>query len=43
MESNGKLMYVISLYEGFDGKICVVLPEVKSELEARVEALEKTQ
>ncbi len=34
-------MYVISLDEEFDGKISVVQPEIKSGLEARVEALEK--
>src|SRR5512145_2350642 len=40
-EYNGKPMYVISLDEEFDGKISVVQPEIKSDLEARVEALEK--
>jgi len=34
-------LYVISLDEEFDGKISIVQPEVESDLEARVEALEK--
>ena len=34
-------MYIISLDEEFDGEIKVAQPEVKSDLEARVEALEK--
>ena len=40
-EYNGKPMYVISLDEEFDGKISVVQPETKSDLETRLEALEK--
>lgn len=40
-EYNGKPMYVISLDEEFDGKISVVQPEVKSDFEARLEALEE--
>jgi hypothetical protein len=38
---NGKPLYLISLDEEFNGEIKVVQPEVKSDLEARVEALEK--
>jgi hypothetical protein len=38
---NGKPLYVISLDEEFDGKIKVLQPEEKSDLEARIEALEK--
>jgi hypothetical protein len=34
-------LYVISFDEEFTGEIKVVQPEVKSDLEARVEALEK--
>jgi len=40
-EYNGKPLYVISLDEEFDGKIHVVQQELKSDLEARIEALEK--
>ncbi len=40
-EYNSKPVYVISLDEEFDGNIEVVQPEVKSDLEARIEALEK--
>ena len=40
-EYNGKSLYVISLDEEFDGNINVVQPEVKYDLETRVEALEK--
>jgi len=40
-EYNGKPMYVISLDEEFDGKINVVQQEAKSDLELRLEALEK--
>lgn len=40
-EYNGKPVYVVSLDEEFDGKISVVQPGIKSNLEARVEALEK--
>ncbi len=40
-EYNGKPLYVISLDEDFDGDIKVVQPGEKSELELRVEALEK--
>ncbi|MDQ1255079.1 MAG: hypothetical protein QG646_4358 [Euryarchaeota archaeon] len=40
-EYNGKPLYLISLDEEFNGEIKVVQPEVKSDLEARVEALEK--
>ena len=38
---NGKPLYIISLDEEFDGDIKVTQPETKSDLEARVEALEK--
>ena len=40
-EYNGKPLYVISLDEEFDGKISVIQPESKPDLELRVEALEK--
>jgi hypothetical protein len=40
-EYNGKPVYVISLDEEFNGELKVVQPEAKSDLEARVEALEK--
>jgi hypothetical protein len=40
-EHNGKPLYVISLDEEFDGKISVIQPESKPDLELRVEALEK--
>lgn len=40
-EYNGKPVYVISLDEEFNGELKVVQPESKSDLEARVEALEK--
>jgi hypothetical protein len=41
-EYNGKLVYVISLEEEFNGELKVVQPEAKSDLEARIEALEKS-
>lgn len=40
-EYNGKPVYVISFDEEFNGEIKVTQPEVKSDLEARVEQLEK--
>ncbi len=40
-EYNGKPVYVISLDEEFNGELKVTQPEVNSDLEARVEALEK--
>ena len=40
-EYNGKPVYVISLDEEFNGELRVVQPEVKSDLETRIEALEK--
>ena len=40
-EYNGKPVYVISLDEEFNGELKVTQPEVKSDLELRVEALEK--
>jgi hypothetical protein len=40
-EFNGKPVYVISLEEEFNGELEVVQPEAKSNLEARIEALEK--
>ncbi len=40
-EYNGKPVYVISLDEEFNGELKVTQPEVKSDLEARIEALEK--
>jgi hypothetical protein len=40
-EYNGKPVYVISLDEEFDGEIKVAQPEVKPDLELRIEALEK--
>ena len=40
-EYNGKPLYLISLDEEFDGELKVVQPAEKSELEARIEALEK--
>ena len=40
-EFNGKPLYVVSLEEDFDGNIEVVQPSAKSDLEGRVEALEK--
>ena len=40
-EYNGKPLYVISLDEEFDGKISVIQPESKPDLELRIEALEK--
>lgn len=36
-----KYLRYISLNEEFDGKVSVVQPEVKSNLEARIKALEK--
>lgn len=39
-EYNGKLLYVISLEEKLNSELKVVQPEVKYELEARVERLE---
>jgi hypothetical protein len=38
---NGKPVYVISLDEEFNGELKVVQPESKSDLELRLEALEK--
>ena len=40
-EYNGKPLYVISLDEEFNGELKVAQPEVKSDLEARFETLEK--
>ena len=40
-EHNGKPVYVISLEEELNCELKVVQPEVKSDLEERVEALEK--
>jgi hypothetical protein len=40
-ELNGKPVYVISLDEELNCELKVTQPEVKSDLEARVEALEK--
>jgi hypothetical protein len=40
-EYNGKPLYIISLEEEFNGELKVVQPEVKNDLEARVEQLEK--
>lgn len=40
-EHNGKPLYVISLDEEFNGEIKVVQPDVKTDLELRVEQLEK--
>jgi hypothetical protein len=40
-EYNGKPVYVISLDEEFNGELKVVQPELKSDLIARLEALEK--
>ena len=40
-EYKGKPVYVISLDEEFDGEIKVTQPDVKSDLELRVERLEK--
>ena len=40
-EYNGKPLYVASLDKDFDGNIKVVQPDEKSDLELRVEALEK--
>ena len=40
-EYNGKPVYIISLDEEFNGELKVVQPEAKSDLEARVEQLEK--
>ena len=40
-ELNDKPVYVISLDEEFNGEIKVTQPEAKSDLEARIEALEK--
>ena len=41
IEYNCKPVYVISLDEEFNGEFKVVQPELKSDLEARVESLEK--
>ncbi len=38
---NGKPVYIISFEEEFNGELKVTQPETKSDLEARVEALEK--
>ncbi|AKB80182.1 hypothetical protein MSHOH_3699 [Methanosarcina horonobensis HB-1 = JCM 15518] len=40
-EYNGKPVYVISLDEKFNGELNIIQPDVKSDLEARIEALEK--
>ncbi len=40
-EYNGKPVYVITLEENINCELKVAQPEVKSDLEARVEALEK--
>ncbi len=40
-EFNGKPVYVISLDEEFNGELNVTQPETKSDIEARIEALEK--
>ncbi len=40
-EYNGKPLYLISLDEEFNGELKVAQPEVKSDLELRLEALEK--
>jgi hypothetical protein len=40
-EYNGKPVYVISLEEEFNGELKVTQPETKSDLELRLEALEK--
>lgn len=40
-EHNGKPVYIISLEEDFECELKVVQPETKSDLEARVETLEK--
>ena len=40
-EYNGKPMYVISLDKEFNGELKVVQSEEKSDLEARIEVLEK--
>jgi hypothetical protein len=40
-EHNGKPVYVISLEEDFEFELKVVQPEAKSNLETRLEALEK--
>jgi hypothetical protein len=39
-EYNGKPLYIISLEKEFNGELKVVQPEVKNDLEARVEQLE---
>ncbi len=40
-EYNGKPLYVISLDEQFNAELKVTQPEVKSDLESRIETLEK--
>jgi hypothetical protein len=40
-EYNGKPLYVISLDDEFNGELKVAQPEVKSDLELRVETLKK--
>ena len=40
-EFNGKPVYLVSLDEEFNGELKVVQPKTKSDLEIRVEALEK--
>ncbi len=40
-EYNGKPVYVISLDEEFNAELKVTQPEIKSDLDARLEALEK--
>jgi hypothetical protein len=40
-EYNGKPVFVISLNKEFNSEIRIIQPEIKSDLEARVEQLEK--
>ena len=40
-EYSGKPLYLISLDEDFNGELKVVQPELKSDLELRIEALDK--
>jgi hypothetical protein len=40
-EYNGKPVYIVSLDEEFNGELKVVQPDTKSDLELRVEQLEK--
>ena len=41
LNTTGKPVYVISLDEEFSGEFKVVKPELKSDLQARVESLKK--